>query len=350
MTERPVATQRRMDPFATIQEALNIVEFGLSIFDRDDRLLFANIGWRKLFDLPDDLCGPGTSLSRFLMHLAEEGDLGPGTPEDLVRGALDDLHARSRPRIDLVRPNGRVLCVELTFLPSGGHLALITDVTRERAAEDQLTRYMEDMELERAATAQQAEEIVQLAEHLDAQKRAVELEKSRSDYLAAHDPLTGLPNRRKLIERLESAIRQKGRAGERTAVFFVDLDKFKQVNDSFGHERGDAHLAEVAERLTAVARQDDFVARLGGDEFAVVVRLRKGTSHDAVHRMAERFHAALQIRVNGPCGAIDAGACIGVAIHPDHADNVDTLLACADAAMYEVKKAGGNRIMFCSDL
>jgi diguanylate cyclase (GGDEF)-like protein len=156
--------------------------------------------------------------------------------------------------------------------------------------------------------------------------------------LAWHDALTGLPNRNLLTDRMRQLIALAGRNGDRVAVLFVDLDGFKAVNDTLGHDAGDTVLKEVAQRLQAVLRRSDTVARLGGDEF-VIAAPEIDTRADAA-RIAEKVLGVLRepIAVGEQRCAI--GASIGIGMYPDHGGNADELLGAADAAMYRVKRGG----------
>jgi diguanylate cyclase (GGDEF)-like protein len=156
--------------------------------------------------------------------------------------------------------------------------------------------------------------------------------------LAWHDALTGLPNRRLLEHRAHRALEHNEHPGTVTTLFFVDLDRFKRVNDTFGHATGDALIRQVAQRLRDVVRRQDTVARLGGDEFAVL--LPDLADMGAVRQMATRMLQAIRVpyRVDG--NELHASASIGVAVWPSHGDDYDELLIHADEAMYRSKGGG----------
>ncbi|KGJ91017.1 EAL domain-containing protein [Colwellia psychrerythraea] len=163
-------------------------------------------------------------------------------------------------------------------------------------------------------------------------------------HLALHDPLTGLPNRLLFQERLQQAIALSNRQHHKFAVFFMDLDNFKIINDTMGHESGDELLRQVALRLSGIERDTDTVARLGGDEFAFIIN-KVVTAEDAVS-FAQRLNKLLKtpIEVNG--NNINMGSSIGVTIYPDDASSSDELLRNADIAMYQAKEDGRNTTCF----
>ncbi len=176
---------------------------------------------------------------------------------------------------------------------------------------------------------------------LEASNRALE-------FMALHDGLTGLPNRRLLLDRLSSAIAQARRNENLMAVLYLDLDLFKGVNDHFGHDAGDALLEEVGRRLVAAVREVDTVARLGGDEFVLVVSELKEIAD------IERLVGKLIATVTRPChiNGTDVGitTSIGGSIYPMHGESAEMLMKRADMALYRSKHMGKNRFSIASDL
>ncbi|MDP1927831.1 MAG: diguanylate cyclase [Thiobacillus sp.] len=158
--------------------------------------------------------------------------------------------------------------------------------------------------------------------------------------MALHDALTGLPNRRLLFDRLALAIAHAHRNKSTMAVMFLDLDGFKQINDTLGHDVGDALLSMVANRLVAAMRQEDTVARLSGDEF-VIALWELSHADDATKLVSKVIQAVSQpYRIQGR--DVNITASVGVAIYPAHGDEVETLMKSADLALYEAKHAGKN--------
>ncbi|SFV06947.1 putative bifunctional diguanylate cyclase/phosphodiesterase [Pseudoduganella namucuonensis] len=166
------------------------------------------------------------------------------------------------------------------------------------------------------------------------------------EHQVTHDALTGLANRTLLRDRMEQAMLAARRSGRRVAVILMDLNKFKHINDTMGHEAGDRVLAGVGHRLRSAVRDTDTVARLGGDEFVLV--LSDQPSLRFTLAMIGRIRAALAEELDiGHCN-ITVGASMGVAIYPSDGDTFSQMLCAADAAMYEGKKGGSHAVHFYS--
>ena len=161
----------------------------------------------------------------------------------------------------------------------------------------------------------------------------------RLRHQATHDTLTGLSNRAELHEHGARALANAARDGSLAALMLIDLDRFKEVNDTMGHEQGDRLLVDVAARLRQLLRGDDILARLGGDEFAVLANV---PHRGAVGEVATRLHRALALPFDVGGVAIELGGSIGIALQPDHGEDVSTLLRHADVAMYEAKRTGSH--------
>jgi diguanylate cyclase (GGDEF)-like protein/PAS domain S-box-containing protein len=162
--------------------------------------------------------------------------------------------------------------------------------------------------------------------------------------LAFYDKLTGLANRTLLLDRISHAIQRRRRTRERCAVLFIDLDMFKAVNDTLGHEAGDEVLRQVARRLCASIRDSDTAARLGGDEFVVLVE--DFDQPDNIHTVTHRILLALSQEIPLREGAISLTASIGISFFPEDGETVEDLLKAADTAMYHSKKRGRNAYQF----
>ncbi len=166
-------------------------------------------------------------------------------------------------------------------------------------------------------------------------------------HMALHDPLTDLPNRTLFYDRLKQALAQAKRYGRGVGVLFVDLDHFKTINDSLGHETGDALLKIVADRLARCVRSTDTIARLSGDEFTLVLQ-DLNQEQDAGH-VAQKVLEAVSRPATVGNQEIPITASVGVALYPSDASGPDALLAKADRAMYRAKEKGGHCWQFISE-
>jgi two-component system cell cycle response regulator len=180
--------------------------------------------------------------------------------------------------------------------------------------------------------------------------RQLEVYNRELEAMALHDALTGLPNRLLLMDRLASAIAHARRNKEIMAVLFLDLDGFKQINDTLGHDVGDAVLQLVADRLVATVRQMDIVARFGGDEF-IIGLCELNRDEDLARLMSKLIEVISQ-----PCDIqghnLSITTSIGVGLYPQHGEDGESLMKSADRALYEAKRLGKNnyRIAACADL
>ncbi|PLX91540.1 MAG: hypothetical protein C0620_11065 [Desulfuromonas sp.] len=162
--------------------------------------------------------------------------------------------------------------------------------------------------------------------------------------LAHHDPLTGLPNRNLFFDRLEHALHDAKRHGRIFALLYLDLDKFKPINDTLGHEFGDQALREVSQRLNKTLRSDDTVARVGGDEFIIILNGLPDSA--ATEPLAEKVVKAVLAPLKMGSLTHQLGASVGISMFPRDGKDMDTLISQADKAMYAAKKSGGNG--YCS--
>ena len=203
-----------------------------------------------------------------------------------------------------------------------------------------------------AEIAELAESFNTMADHIsraEAELRAhqAELERHVAErtrqlhHLAHHDPLTQLPNRRQLSARLGSALSRAGATGQRIALLFVDVDNFKSINDTLGHNFGDRVLQGIAKRLQAAAGANGMLARLGGDEFTVLIE--DVTSIEEVESHAAQIVTTLQQPLTIDGRALATSASVGASLYPDHADDAEELLRAADVALFRAKELGRNR-------
>jgi len=281
---------------ALLAEALNNMPHGVLMFDATAHLLVCNQRYIDMYSLPADGVKPGCSL-RELIEQRKATGLFSG---DVARYCAEILATIARGETasqEIVTTDCRRIHVVNQPIPSGGWVATHEDVTQRR-----------------------------LAEHM-----------------AHHDALTDLPNRALLRIQLDEALRQTMR-DQQLAVLFLDLDKFKGINDTLGHHIGDALLKTVAERLRGCVRDTDIVARLGGDEFVVVQTLTEQPSDAAA--LAARVRDAIIT----PCDLADhhvvIDASIGIALAPHDGTTADQLIRNADMALYSAKANGRGTYRF----
>jgi diguanylate cyclase (GGDEF)-like protein len=192
--------------------------------------------------------------------------------------------------------DGRVLSMRRTAMPDGGFVKTFTDVTDRKKSEEVIRR------------------------------------------MAHHDHLTGLANRARFSQEIEHAVTGSRRSDARLALAMIDLDKFKPVNDRFGHLVGDKLLAAIADVLKSHIRDGDLAARFGGDEFAVLLTNVESVDHAVT--IARRICEALSAPITIDGHVLEIGASIGIALYPDHAATATNLISAADDALYSVKDSG----------
>jgi diguanylate cyclase (GGDEF)-like protein/PAS domain S-box-containing protein len=218
---------------------------------------------------------------------------------------------------------------------------IFEDITERRQAQEDLLRARDELEqrvIERTAELASANAQLQgeIFERMQAEQRVW--------HLAHHDALTGLPNRALLLDRLAQALAQGDRNVHKVVVMFLDLDRFKSINDTLGHAVGDDLLKQVAGRLRDSVRAIDTVSRLGGDEFVVI--LQDVPNLDDVVLVAEKIIAALSPAIRVGEHELHVTTSIGIAIYPDDGREVYALMKNADTAMYHAKASGRNTFQF----
>jgi len=283
-----------------------------------------NIVWDdriyQLYGLPHDT-PVNIDLWRTMVH---PEDIGP--IEDGMRIAVQDLSSYTG-RFRITRPDGQLIhfsTVGTAFRNADGDVVLMGvnwDVSADVLLQDKLLRAQQE-------TAQRNEEL--------------EAARTRMEYNALHDALTGLPNRRYLDQHLDKLLNGKEAGGESLTVLHMDLDRFKEINDTLGHGAGDAILRHVARELEKKTENGGFVARIGGDEFVIVC------SNCQVQSEYEDMGNALIASVNQPIvyngHECRVGASIGIAEKADGGITAEQLLVNADIALYEAKRRGRNRV------
>jgi diguanylate cyclase (GGDEF)-like protein len=280
---------------------LSNVTQGVCFFDGEKRLLLWNRRYTDIYNLPPEAIHVGCSLEEIVNH-REMAGTGPDTSVSDYLSWQGQLAATKQPSSTVVAlKNGRFVAICYQPMSDGGWVATHEDVTERQQAEASIV------------------------------------------FMARHDALTKLPNRVLFRERMEQAITMAGR-GTEFSVMCLDLDNFKQINDTMGHPIGDGLLVAVADRLTACVREVDTVARLGGDEFAIIqVGVRQP---DDAEVLAARIVAAFLQPFEVGGHQVMTGVSIGVAVAPGDSVSYETLMRDADIALYLAKTEGGGRVRF----
>ena len=186
-----------------------------------------------------------------------------------------------------------------------------------------------------------------LLDELEGWQHSLREQNATLSHRANHDPLTGLPNRTHFVARLEQTIRDARALGTAVGVLYIDSDRFKEINDTLGHDAGDAVLVTIASRLRQTLRKDDLVARLGGDEFAAL--LPGLDDEDDAIGIAQALSESMLEPITLPGGhQVTTSVSIGIASFPDDGGSLEMIMEKADKAMYYAKERGRNRVVMAS--
>ena len=280
--------------------ALNNMARGLSMFDARQRLIVCNRMYREIFDLPERLTRPGTPLAEIVRYHVKRETGSDSAEEREKQRKWIEYHvaelARGRSFSDTRHlKNGRIILVTNQPMPDGGWVDLQEDITEKCQAEQKIT------------------------------------------WLARHDTLTEIANRFDFRERLDTWFQKLQPDGD-FALLWIDLDHFKEVNDTLGHPSGDALLKSVAKRLRGILREPDVVARLGGDEFAIIQSNVRTPTQAA--KLAKRILRTVGQSHHVLGRKMTVNASIGIALAPTQGSNAEELLKNADLALYRAKASG----------
>jgi len=222
---------------------------------------------------------------------------------------------------------------------------LICDLNQEVGIRESVQLELEHNKLDlEKKIDERTKDLVDMNAHLENVIDKKEHAEKSLQYLAYHDELTGLPNRNLLVDRINQSIKISTRDNQKMAVLFLDLDRFKNINDSLGHTIGDKLLQEVATRLHKTFRNHDTISRNSGDEFVIV--LEKLKNHNEAIFVAKKVINSLTVPFDIHSHKIHIGASIGISVYPTDGKTPLILLRNADTAMYRAKKAGGNQLQF----
>jgi diguanylate cyclase (GGDEF)-like protein len=275
--------------------ALNTMSQGLCMFDAEQKVVVSNARYGEIYHLGPDQIKPGTSLRQILEYRREKG-----TNFDVVTEAYLKLNVKKASELQELA-DGRVVAITRHAMPNGGWLTTHEDVTVRAQNEKRIA------------------------------------------FLAHHDLLTSLANRALFAEKLDDAAKRLQRHGTTFSVLMLDLDKFKNVNDTLGHPAGDQLLVEVARRLTSSLRDTDVLARLGGDEFAIIQENEKNQREGAI-ALARKVIRLIEQPFDLNGHLVGVGVSIGIAFAPEHGTDTETLLKKADVALYAAKSGGRNDV------
>ncbi|MDX6412343.1 MAG: hypothetical protein QOE91_1859, partial [Gaiellaceae bacterium] len=284
-----------------LDAALNNIVQGLAMFDADQRLVLCNRRYAEIYGLSSDQVKLGTTLLEIIRHRVDNKLLSEMSPEAIVDAMLRRGNDTHFGEFNTQLSDGRCIAVTVQPMAGGGTVSTHQDITEQRRSEAQIA------------------------------------------HMAHHDALTGLPNRTLLDERLEHAVAHAKR-GEIVATHLLDLDNFKNVNDTLGHPVGDKLLRMVADRLGRLVQEDETVARMGGDEFAIV-QVRVAQPSDAT-ALAQRIIEGVSEPYEIDGHQVVVGASVGISVSVTDGLSPDVLLRNADLALYRAKSGGRGTLRF----
>jgi diguanylate cyclase (GGDEF)-like protein len=299
-----IAREREAALAGQFDTALNNMPHGLCMFTADGRLAVMNHRFSSMMDLPDDLMHSRSSATEIVDACVGAGSVSAASGK-IILAEIENSQAKDIITTDPDVGRGRSLSWTFQPMAGGGAVVLLEDITERRNAEARIT------------------------------------------HLARFDELTGLPNRVNFRDEIEHLLAAPHNVEPLSALLFVDLDQFKQVNDTLGHPCGDQLLCAVAERLRAMLRPEDFVARFGGDEFVVFQQNIK--SADEAAALARRIVDQLSERYKIDNHLVEIGASVGIAMTMPAGVSADTLLKNADMALYRAKADGRGTFCFFRD-
>jgi diguanylate cyclase (GGDEF)-like protein/PAS domain S-box-containing protein len=288
------------DNLRMLKEAVDCLPIGITLSDVSGKIIYSNPAEAEIHGYsPEELIGKDAN------EFAPQSQRKPLTSDQ-----MNSMGLLKRESVN-IRKSGEAFPVQLTSLAvrscDGRCLGIVTtceDITSQKETERKIHR------------------------------------------LAYYDALTGLPNRGMFLDRLHQALAFAHREELSVCLVFLDLDNFKDVNDTYGHDFGDKLLKQVAERLNDTMRESDTLARLGGDEFVVI--LSSVTSHESIANAAQRLMSVFSNPFLIDDRKIYCGVSIGIAVYPDDGTDTETLLKCADTAMYHAKEEGKSQYRFFS--
>lgn len=346
ITDQKKSEQELVFKDALANQAETITDIGHFIYDEiNHKYLFVSPGLASIQGIdPADVVAKITSKERDmeLIHVDDRERVQKTYDEFMAKG--DDWRVDYR----LVRADGEIRWVrELGKVHLVNHgipeqtIGVLQDITDQKNAEQEIINARDTLEhqvVER--TRELANTVKQLQDEIEEREKiAAEL-----DFLANHDALTGLPSLRLCKDRLDHSLAEARRKRQISAVMFLDLDGFKAINDSYGHELGDLVLKVTADRITAEIRETDTVARIGGDEFIIILSLVPELN--IVERIASSIIQQVSQSIRIEQHEVAVSGSIGIALYPVDGTTAEELIRAADGAMYLVKHSGKNNFGF----
>jgi len=313
ITQQKNTEDRLAQTLGEFNAVVESIDHGIVLMNEELKVCLVNQAFRDLWEIPASFTDTMPGLTE-LMEYCYKGvhPIQPKTLDDYIDTRMEQIRAGDIPPTELELSNGKALQFQCVVLPDKGRLLTYYDITGLKRTEKELAQALEKV-----------------------------------SNLANHDPLTGLANLRLARERLFGALSLAKRKDWKTAVMFLDLDGFKAINDTYGHDFGDEVLKKVAARMVDSLRQSDTVARIGGDEFLVI--LSEVSHRLTAANVAEKIIAEVSTPIAIDDRNITIGVSIGIAIYPDNGEDSRALMKKADDAMYYTKRIGKNSYTFTPD-
>jgi len=332
LRQRELAERERTRAATVLVNAIDAMSDGFAMWDAEDRLVACNQRYHELYARGGHLLTPGARFADVVREGVRVGlyaDVGDDV--EAFVGAMVAHHRAGAGAMERQIADGRWVLMKERRTPDGGVVGIRTDITAMKAA---LADLAEANIRANAAVAEAQRQNAALSER-----------EATIRFLAHHDDLTGLPNRIQFRQRIATALAASARSPDLLALFYFDLDRFKEINDTLGHPVGDALLRAVADRLRHYDRGAAFVARLGGDEFALVSSVTRGAEE------IERLSADLISCLSEPYAlgghTISITASVGIALADSTEPDADDMLMQADVALYRAKAKGrGSHCVF----
>ena len=346
ITERVAREQELLYKDALANQAEAITEIGHFIYDEiKQKYLFVSPGLARIYGMESEQIVtrlvPMEGASE-IIHVDDLARVKKVYDKFLSEGGewqVDFRLKRADGELRWVRETGRAYL--MTHGIPEQSIGVLQDITRQKQSEQEIIGARDSLEQQ---VVERTRELANTVKQLQVEIEEREKIAAELDFLANHDALTGLPSLRLCKDRLDQSLAEARRNRQTSAVMFVDLDGFKEINDQYGHDFGDMVLKTTADRIKSEIRETDTVARIGGDEFVIILSSLPETA------IAERIAATVIEQVAKPLKIKDVEvtitASIGISLYPEHGTTAEKLIRAADKAMYEIKRKGKNSFGF----